>query len=283
MTTAFVLSGGGSLGSVQVGMMQALLEVGIEPDIFVGASAGALNAAFMGGRGFDAAALDDLAEIWVNLRRQQVFPIDPLHQTMALLGRRSSLCSNYGLRHVISKHLEYERFEDAVVPVHVVATDVLSGQDVLLSNGDPGPAVLASASIPAVLPAVELGGMTLFDGGVANNTPISHAVDLGADRVVVLPTGVACALDRPPGSTLSVAMHALTILIEQRLARDVQDFSSRVELILLPPLCPLAVSSIDFAHGAELISRAREASSRWLAHGGPKRDHPEQFLSLHSH
>jgi hypothetical protein len=84
--TAFVLTGGGSLGAVQVGMMHALLERGIEPDLFVGASAGALNAAYVAGRAFDAPTLDSLARIWLRLRRHDVFPFDPSRHLLALAG-----------------------------------------------------------------------------------------------------------------------------------------------------------------------------------------------------
>src|SRR5262245_34604884 len=74
MPTAFVLSGGGSLGAVQVGMLRALADHHLEPDVLVGASAGALNAAYVAGQGFDRPALDELADIWCSLRRQDVFP-----------------------------------------------------------------------------------------------------------------------------------------------------------------------------------------------------------------
>jgi NTE family protein len=283
MTTAFVLSGGGSLGAVQVGMMQTLADRGVAPDLLIGASAGALNAAYVAGHGFSIETLDDLAEIWVALRRHTVFPFAPRHHLLALAGARSSLCAPDGLRRLIARHLSYERLEDALIPVHVVATDVLSGTEVLLSSGDPRPAVLASASIPAILPTVEIDGQVLFDGGVANNTPISQAVALGADRVVVLPAGVACALDAAPRSALGTALHAISLLIEQRLILDVAAYHQDVELVVLPPLCPLSISSADFRHAGELIDRARRASHAWLDEGGHRRPHPERFLSLHTH
>lgn len=283
MTTAFVLSGGGSLGAVQVGMMQALVDRGVRPDLLVGASAGALNAAFVAGRGFTADTLRELERIWLRLRRQDVFPFAPHRHVLALAGMHAALCASDGLRRLISSHLTYETFEDAVIPLHVVTTDLLSGEETLLSSGDPRPAVLASASIPAVLAPVEIGGRMLFDGGVADNTPISQAVALGADRIVVLPAGVACALDRPPRSAVATAVHALTLLIEQRLIHDVAAYHDEVELIVLPPLCPLSVSSLDFRQAQSLIDRARTASRDWLDQGGHRRPHPERFLSLHTH
>jgi NTE family protein len=160
---------------------------------------------------------------------------------------------------------------------------LLSGEEVVLSEGDPRLAVLASSAIPGVLPTVTIDGRTLFDGGVADNTPISQAVALGADRVVVLPAGVACALPSPPRSAVSTAVHALTLLIEQRLILDVAAHQQDVELVVLPPLCPLSVSSTDFRSAPLLIDRAHTATDRWLTAGNHHLPHPERFLSLHQH
>jgi NTE family protein len=283
MRTAFVLSGGGSLGAVQVGMLRALADHDIQPDLLVGASAGALNAAFVAGEGFSAATLDRLADIWCALRRQDIFPFAPHRHLLALSGARPSLCSAEGLRRLIEKNLAFDRIEDAQLPLHIVATDVLSGQEALLSRGDASSAVLASASIPGVFPVVTFDELSLFDGGVADNTPISQAIALGADRVVVIPSGVACALAAPPRSAIATAVHALTLLIEQRLVLEVASYADQAELIVLPPLCPLSVSSVDFRSAALLIERAELATSHWLAAGNCRLPHPERFLSLHNH
>lgn len=283
MTTAFVLSGGGSLGGVQVGMLQALVARGIEPDFLVGTSAGALNAAYVAGHGFTPAALDELAGVWQRLRRHDVFPFDPARHVLALAGARPSLCSADALRRLVATHLVCDRLEDTRIPVHVIATEVLSGLDVVLSHGDATTAVLASAAIPAIFPTVRIDDVDLFDGGVANNTPLSHAIALGADRIVVLPTGVACSLDSAPSTALAAAVHALTLLVQQRLVLEVAARQNDVDLVVLPPLCPLSVSSVDFRHAAELIGRAEQASGRWLDDGGHLRPHPERFLSLHRH
>src|SRR5580692_8666303 len=198
MTTAFVLAGGGSLGAVQVGMLQALSERSIHPDLLVGTSAGALNAAFVAGHGIDTPALGRLADVWRSLQRRDVFPLDPWRQLLVATGSRPSLCSNAVLGRLIATHLPYRDLTDTTIPLHVVATDLLSGQEVLLGSGDVQSAVLASASIPGVFPPVVRQGLTLVDGGVADNAAISQAVALGADRIYGLPAGFACALDEPP-------------------------------------------------------------------------------------
>ena len=281
MTTAFVLTGGGSLGAVQVGMLQALVDRDVRPDLLVGTSVGALNAAFVAGRGFSAETVAELDAIWRLVRRVDVFPFEPLRH---LRGRhRAALCSPAGLRRLLTAQLRMARLEEARVPVHVTATNVLSGEEVLLSRGDAVSAVLASAAIPAVFPPVEIDGTLLYDGGLADNAPISKAVALGATRVFVLPTGYACALGVPPQSVLAHALHALTLLIERRLILDVARYADMVEVAVLPPLCPLTVGPGDFRHTGELIERARHATRRWLDEGGTTLPHPERFLSLHGH
>ncbi|HET7407971.1 MAG TPA: patatin-like phospholipase family protein [Mycobacteriales bacterium] len=283
MVTAFVLSGGGSLGAVQVGMLQALAERGVEPDLLVGTSAGALNASYVAGHGGGRAALEDLGDVWRGLRRRDVFPLNAARAAGAVAGAVSSLCSSEALRRLARHHLSFDRLEDASIPLHLVATDVRSGEEVLLSTGDAVTAVMASAAIPAVFPAVPIDGRHLVDGGIADNCAIMQAISLGADRVYVLPGGYACALDRPPATALGSALQALTLLIEQRLLFDVANAADLVDLRLLPPLCPLAVSSIDFRHGGELIDRARATSLAWLDDAADRSPRPERFLSLHSH
>jgi NTE family protein len=283
MTTAFVLSGGGSLGAVQVGMLQALADRNESPDLLVGTSAGALNAGYVAGHGTGRDALDALAGIWVGLRRRDVVPFSPARHLLALSGARESVFSSDGLRRLIDAHLSYRHLEDAAIGVHVVATNMLSGDEVLLSTGDAVSAILASTAIPGLLPAVRRNGLTLVDGALANNAAISQAISLGADRIFVLPAGVACALTEAPATPYAATLQALSFLTQQRLIRDVADLAGQTELHVLPPLCPLTVSSADFSRARELIDRARFATGKYLEAGRDRLPRPERFLSLHEH
>jgi NTE family protein len=283
VTTAFVLSGGGSLGAVQVGMLQALTAHGIVPDFLVGTSAGALNAAFVAGRGTGEAAVNELEDIWVSLRRSDVFPLQATRLAAAALGRATSLCSPDPLRRLVEGYLDFELIEEAAVPLHLIATDVLGGTEVVLSEGPAVPAVLASAAIPAVFPSVRVGDRMLVDGGIANNAAVSVAVGLNADVIYVLPTGYTCALESPPPSPLASALHALTLLIEQRLVVEVGYLAEVADIRVLPPLCPLSVPSTDFRYAQVVINQARQASDRWLVQGGTSLPRQDRFLSLHRH
>lgn len=280
--TAWVLAGGGSLGAVQVGMLRALVEFGARPDFVVGASVGAINGAYFAGRP-DAAGVDALEQIWCGLRRDDVFPISLLTGLRNGLLQRSYTVNPDGLARVIRNALPYRKLEDARVPIQVVATDLLSGEEVRLSQGPVEAALLASAAIPAVFPAVRWNNRHLVDGGVASNTPLAAAVKLGATRVVVLPTGSSCALPEPPRGVMAVALHALNLLIMRQLAQDVSLFGARADIVIVPPLCPLSVSVFDFSHGQNLILRAHESTHAWLAAGGLTRRDLPHALQPHHH
>ena len=189
MTTAFVLAGGGSLGAVQVGMLKALARSNIVPDLVIGASVGAINAAYFA-TAPSAEGVARLERIWLGLRSADVFPLSPVNSLLAILGKRDHLISPARLRALIESELTCERIEHTKLPCYVVATDVLEGTEVCLSRGPLAPALLASAAIPAVFPSVWVEGRYLIDGGVANNTPISSAVKLGASRIIVLASRV---------------------------------------------------------------------------------------------
>lgn len=264
MKTAFVLSGGASLGSIQVGMLLALAEAGIVPDVIVGTSVGAVNGGWIASRP-DLTGATALADLWRSLSREDVFPTRPLAGLLGFLGRRPNLVPDSGLRRLLEDNLEFARLEDSPIPLHVVATDVLSGQDVLLSSGDAVDAIAASAAIPAVFPPVSLDGRDLIDGGVVNNTPLSHAVALDADVIWVLPTGYSCALPASPKGALAMALHGLTLTVNQRLAVDVARYEATTDLRVIPPLCPVRVSPADFSQSTELIERSHNAARAWLS------------------
>lgn len=282
MTTAFVFSGGGSLGAVEVGMLLALTDAGIAPDLVVGTSVGAINAGWVADHP-DAEGAERLASIWRGIRRRDVFPARPITGFLGFVGRRDSLLSAAGLRRLIESNMGSNRIESTRVPLRVVAADITTGLEVVLASGPTVEVLCASAAIPGVFPPVAIGGRTLVDGGVLNNTPVSCAVTAGATDVYVLPTGYACALSCPPRAALDVAVHAVTLMIHQRLASDVVEFQERVDLHVAPPLCPLDVSPIDFSRTGELIDRARSSTARWLASDAHSGADQSSVLRLHTH
>jgi NTE family protein len=259
---AFVLSGGASLGSIQVGMLRALLEAGIKPDLLVGTSVGAINAAWIGGRP-DEQGVAELEEIWLGLRRDDVFTLGWAAAT-GLLGRSNHLVSNSALRSLLERHLPYQRLEHSTVPVHVVTSELKSGRAVVLSSGPAVDSLLASCAIPGVFPPVTIGRRELVDGGVANHTSIDAAVRLGARTIYVLPISYPWLYEEPT-SALGMALQALARMVAQRLEAEVAAHKDAADIIVIPPLSTMAVSPADFNHTAELIERGYDCARKVLA------------------
>ena len=279
MSTAFVLSGGGNLGAVQVGMLRALFRAGIKPDLIVGTSVGAINGGWLAGHGPNA-DLDDLARVWTSMRRGDVFPTQLFGGLLGFIGRSDHLVPASGLRKILHRELGLDRLENALIPLHVVATDLLPGIDVLLSRGPAIDAICASSAIPGVFPSVVIDDRTLVDGGVVNNCPISHAVHLGASEVWVLPCGYACALDKPPKGALGAALQAVSLLIQQRLRIDAEHYATSCNLHIAPVLCPVRIPPTDFGKAAQLIAESDALTTAWLVNPAAAKVDP---LGPHAH
>ena len=279
--TAFVFAGGGSFGAIQVGMLHALASHGITADMVFGSSVGAINGAYYAGRP-TIEGVRDLETIWRGLRRQDVFPMS-WRTLFGFIRRRDFLVTSEGLRQLIETHLPYRNLEDAKIPIHVIATDILSGETVVMSKGSAADAILASTAIPAAFAPVHFESLYLADGAISSNTPVRVAVASGARRLVILPTGYACALQTPPVGAVANALHALTLLIARQLISELEGLGNEVEYFVLPPLCPLKGSPYDFSHTAELIARAIDSTDAWLAEGGMDRPNTHAQLGLHKH
>jgi len=259
--TAFVLSGGASLGALQVGMLEALYERGIVPDLLVGTSVGALNAAFVASRPQSPQTARQLGRVWRELQRQDVFPVSLSALVGGVCGRRDHLVPDRELRRLIRRYVEFDDLADAPIQLHLVAFDLFEGRELCLSEGPVLDAVAASASIPGVFPPVAMGERRLVDGGVVNNTPISHAIELGAERIYVLPTQAPYNRSaRVPTCALDAAVQGLHLLVGCRLEADIARYSAEAELIVLPAPNAGGVQPTSFEHSHRLITDARAAA-----------------------
>jgi len=247
-------------------MLRAVYERGIAADFFVGTSAGGLNAAFVASRPQTVATANELARVWRGLQREDVFPVSMRTLVGGLCGWCDHLVSDRGLRGLVARHVEFEDIADAPIPLHVVAFDLNEGREVRLSEGPAVDVIAATAAVPGVLPPLRIGERQLIDGGVVNNTPISHAVALGAERILVFPTQAGQrSAKRAPRGALEAAIQGLTVLTDRRLEWDVARYSSDVELILLPAANPAQVQPTDFDHSNRLIREALTATRAFLA------------------
>jgi NTE family protein len=279
--TAFVFAGGGSFGAIQVGMLHSLVANGVTADMVVGSSVGAINGAYYSGCPTLKGVLE-LETIWRGLTRRDVFPIT-WRTLMGFLWRRDFLISHDGLRKLLEDHLPLRNLQDAQVPLHIVTTDIVSGETVVLSEGSAVEAIVASTSIPGAFAPVSYKDRYLADGAISANTPINVAVAKGARRLIILPTGYACASDKPPVGAVANALHALTLLIARQMVSELEDLPHDIEYYVVPPLCPLVGSPYDFSLTSEHIERSIKSTDDWLAHHGLEKKRIPGELRTHDH
>jgi NTE family protein len=261
-----VLSGGASLGALQVGMLRALYERGVTADVLVGTSVGALNAAFIASRPQTPQTAMELARAWSGIERADAFPVSLRTMVGGLAGHRNHLVPASGLRRIVERHIELGDLADARVPLHLVAFDVSAGAETLLCAGPAVDAVLGACAIPGIFSPIALGEKLLIDGGVVHNTPIRHAVELGAQRVYVLPTQERpYAQPSPPRTALDAAIYGIGLLLGTRLEADISLYQDDVELIVLPAANARRVQPTEFEHSSQLAAEAYAASRRSLA------------------
>jgi NTE family protein len=261
--TAIVLGGGGNLGATQVGMLRALLERGVSPTVLVGCSVGALNAA---GLAADPtlAGVDRLEEIWRNLDGEAIVAPGRLSALWLLTRKYRALQANDGLRRLLESSLPFRRFEEARIPLHVVATSMRTGGERWFSRGPVVEPILASAALPAVFPPVEINGELLIDGAVVNNVPISKALEVGAKRIYVLHVGNFERPRRAPRRPLDALLQSFSIARNFRFQQETEQPPSGTELIVLPGVDPGTVKYNDFGRSRELIDRAYRTTAAWL-------------------
>jgi len=260
----FVLSGGGNLGALQIGMMRALLEHDIRPDLIVGCSVGAINGAGLAEDPTLAGALR-LERLWRALDGKELMPAGWLPNTVAIARRGEAIHENHGLRRHLEQSLSARTFEELAVPFQCVATDLVGVREVWFRSGPLIEPILASAALPAVYPAVEIDGVRYLDGGIVDDVPMSRAVELGARTLYVLQVGLFSRPRPEPKRPLDVAVQAYWIARHHRFKRELAAMPPDIELHLLPTGQTPSMRYNDFTRTSELISLAYEASSAYLA------------------
>lgn len=260
MTTAFVLGGGGVLGASEVGMLKALLERGIVPDLIVGTSVGALNGAFVAADPSPAAA-DRLAEIWSALSASEVFSGSFISRIASLARSGTHLHGNESLRALIDNALPGAMIEDLPVRFECVAASIERACGQWFSSGPLVDAVLASSAVPGLLPPVEIGGEHYMDGGLVYSIPVGRAVELGATRVMVLQVG---RIERPlevPTKPWEVGLVAFEISRRHRFAEEMARMPPDIEVHVLPAAPPERAGVLRYRDTSQVRGRIDAASA----------------------
>ncbi len=230
---AFVLGGGGLLGAHEVGMLRAVLEAGVVPDLVVGTSVGAVNGAVVAAEP-TGVAVDRLAALWRDLDSSGLFAGSLLGQLRTLARTRTSLHSEEPLRALLDEHLPVRTFGELVVPFQCVAASIERAAEHWFSAGSLTDAVLASCAVPGLLPPAEVDGETYLDGGLVHSIPIGRAVALGARTLYVMQVGRIERPLSPPQRPWEVGLVAFEIARRHRFATDMASLPAGATAHLLP-------------------------------------------------
>jgi len=269
MTTAFVLGGGGLLGAHEVGMLRALGEAGVRPDLVVGTSIGAINGVVVAADPAGAAAR--LSRMWQGEELRLAFS-EKLWGRAARLARSGThLHSLEPLRRLLAEVLGRESFSDLELPFQCVAASIEDATARWFSDGPVVPAVMASCAVPGLLPPVEIDGTHYFDGGLVDSIPVGRAVALGATTVYVLQVGRIESPLAVPRKPWEVGLVAFEIARRHRFHEEMSSLPDHVRVHVLPTggdRLPPGRAQFRYRDRSKVglsIERAYAASASYLA------------------
>ncbi len=269
---AFVLSGGANYGALQAGALWALFEHGLTPDMLVGVSAGALNAAWLAAHcSLSGARL--LCRIWQYSTPRYFPPLNRLHMLLRLVQGRDSLISNAGLQAFIRRWAGGERRmgEFTRPRLYVVAARLEDGA--LHAFGDRPDdrlfdALMASTALPPLFPPWTVDGVDYVDGGVISDLPLHIAIQRGATEIYTLEivhrSGAAGALGRR--HVIAVGEHVLRLLVDHQIESQVAAIQQqgRVRLHRIRLQASRDPGFWNFSQAAALIADGRAQATAAL-------------------
>lgn len=275
---AFVLSGGGNRGALQVGALRGLREAGIAPDFFVGSSVGALNALYLASRQFNEESVQGLQRSWMGARKRDIFPGSPLVSAYRFLTGRDSLHNGDAMRAFIARQMpeSVTRFGELAIPVYLTAADLRTKRLYLFGEDADTPfldAVVASCSIPVLHPPVDYASLQLVDGGVLENVPADIAMDKGASVIYVLNVGYGGQRLSPVSGVTGIFGRVVGMMLAQSLFMDLERAQDSAEIDLhhvhLGAFDDVAFT--DFSRTAHMIEAGLQAVRSYLRSPSPLR------------
>ena len=251
MTTAFVLGGGGVLGATEVGMLRALLERDITPDLVVGSSIGSVNGAFIAADP-SSATVARLEELWLEVVRSGALKESPVRQAARLAKHRTHVMSPGVIPRLVREYLDVELIEDLPVPFQCVAAEIETARSRWFSAGPIAPAVAASCAVPGLFAAVEIDGLHYLDGGLVHSIPVGRV-----EQPLSAPT-----------TPWDVGLVAFEIARRHRFVEEIGAVPDDVELHVLPSGVERspALSTLSMGRGEKVTDRIRAAYEATAEH-----------------
>jgi len=239
------LGGGAARGFAHIGVIQALEENGLMPDLVVGTSAGSLVAALFasGKTGRELAAIADAMD-------------ETAFADWSYPGR--GLIRGEALAKFVRDQTNRRDIEQMKMPLGIAATDLDSGEGVLFRRGDTGTAVRASSAVPAVFQPVKIGAREYVDGGLSAPIPVHHARQMGAELVIAVDIS-AVPEGNPTGDAARMLLQTFAIMGKSLKAYELRE----ADVVLQPKLS--GVSGADFTTRRQSIKAGREITIAHLA------------------
>jgi len=250
-------------------MLRALAEAGINPDLIVGTSIGAVNGAFVAADPEGAAGR--LTDLWRGESLRVVFSEAFLGRAVRLMRSGTHLHAIEPLERLLADTLPAADFTDLKLPFHCVAACIEDATARWFTAGPLVPAVMASCAVPGLLPPVEIDGSHYFDGGLVDSIPVGRAIALGASTVFVLHVG---RIERPltvPRRPWEVGLVAFEIARRHRFHEEMAALPADVQVHVLPAGTERRspdLSQLRYRDKTKVtasIERAYAASARYLA------------------
>lgn len=259
---AFVLGGGGSLGAQQVGMLQALGDLGIHADLAVGTSIGSVNGALVAADPTGAASR--LSHLWHTIEPGRIMGKGIWRRIRNLVARRNFLYDTPAVAELVTELVGDVDISELPIPYGAIAIDVADGVPTRIASGRLASAIEASTAIPGVFPMVNRNNRVLCDGGLITNVAVMDALEMGARSLVVLDCMFASHTLAVPRKLTDTALWTITTQLRQQVLRDLPIAAEQVPVVYLPGAAPLMISPLEFDHTAELMQDAYGRSRAFL-------------------
>lgn len=295
-----VLSGGGARGAAHIGVIKVLEELRVPIDCIAGTSMGALvGAAYATGM-----TVADMERLTGEISTELLFKEDPPRQEQSMrrkqddfnifvtpemgvgggkLGLPKGVVSGVQLETVLRKLARtkgYYRFDELPIPYRAVATDLVSGKEVVFAEGELASVMRASMSVPGAVAPAEVGGMMLVDGMLTKNLPIEVARAMGADIIIAVNVGTPLLKREQLDSVLAVTGQMLSILTEQNVQASLAKLTPK-DILITPALEGFTTGDFDVLrkivpHGETAARAVAERLTRLSVS-------PEQYAEVQRH
>jgi len=240
------LGGGGARGLAHVGVLKVLSEADLKVDYIAGTSIGAVIGAWLAlGK-----PLAELEELCLSFNRSKAWS-----ELVDIGNPRYSVLAGKKIKKFLQKIFGSKTFSNCKIPFAVVATDLANGQEVILRRGKLVEAILASVSVPGLLPPVKFGKKYLVDGGPANITPVSVVKEMGADLIIASDLSVqpSARFTAKPNLFTTLTL-SYTIIREQSIQYQLNQAKSKAcPTILIRPAFTDIVDTFEFNQTANFI------------------------------